>query len=159
MKKKPSYLEVLPTALALIMVWMMIGLVLYWLAYAPPAFSGVLQNAAIDEALAPGQPLLVQRKFCLNYDVTLRVHREFQDGVVFGLPDIMTTMQRGCHDMTVEIDVPHSLPPGAYLYRVTVEYDATPLRRHVVQFPDVHFVLADQSGDAPDQATRLTLGY
>ena len=38
MKKKPSYLEVLPTALALIMVWMMIGLVLYWLAYAPPAF-------------------------------------------------------------------------------------------------------------------------
>jgi len=159
MKKKSSYVEVLPTALALIMVWLTIGVVLYWLAYAPPAFSGLVQNATADDVLPPGQPLLVQRKFCLGYDVTLRVHREFQDGVVFTLPDIITTMQKGCHDMTVEIDVPHSLPAGAYLYRVTVEYDATPLRRHVVRFPDVHFVLADQSGHAPDKATRLTLSY
>ena len=159
MKKNPNYLDVVPTAIALVVVWTIIGVVLYWLTYAPAAFSGVVQNATIDDVLAPGQPLLVQRKFCLGYDVTMRVHRAFQDGVVFGLPDVVTTMQKGCHDMTVEIDVPHSLPAGAYVYRVAVAYDATPLRRHVVQFPDVHFVLADQSGHAPDQATRLPLSY
>ena len=58
MKKNPNYLDVLPTAIALVVVWTIIGVVLYWLTYAPAAFSGVVQNATIDDVLAPGQPLL-----------------------------------------------------------------------------------------------------
>lgn len=125
-------------------LWAAMALAGYWIFYVPEVFATVQQSPAgrLADTVRPGEPLVIKRRLCLRYDVLATVHAEFHDGVIFRVRDSSVALRRGCQDTITAIDVPHSLPPGPYVYRATLEYQASPFRSVSLPMPDIRFRLA-----------------
>jgi hypothetical protein len=126
-----------------ISLWIAVALAGYWAFYIPQVFASIQQTPAGQSTtiVRPGEPLMVERRLCLKNDVLAIVHAEFHDGVIFRVQDSFLSLRRGCQSTTTAIKVPHSLPPGPYIYRATLEYRASPFRTVNLPMPDIRFRL------------------
>lgn len=127
-----------------ICLWAAMALAGYWTFCIPRVFATIQQARADQSAdiVRPGEPLMIQRRLCVRHDVLATVHAEFHDGVIFRVQDSPMALRRGCQNTITAIDVPHSLPPGPYIYRATLEYQASPFRSVSLPMPDIRFRLA-----------------
>jgi hypothetical protein len=125
-------------------LWAAMAVAGYWIFYVPEVFATIQQGPVgrSTRSVRPGEPLVIQRRLCLRHAVLATVHAEFHDGVIFRVQDSFVALRRGCQNTVTAIDVPHSLPPGPYVYKATLEYRASPFRSVSVPMPDIRFRLA-----------------
>lgn len=101
-----------------------------------PTFRQVKEQMVPTRTFRRGETMMVLREFCLSRLTDYLFERRFTDGLVYTLPShsrIASTP--GCYRRFVGVEIPEHLPPGAYLYEVTLTYEVSPLRRQVVTLP------------------------
>ena len=136
-----------PVIVGIAMIWILVGLAWFWLVYPLPALKLDTANEPVleDFVVSRDQPLQIKHSFCSDHKLTAVVHREFRDGVIYTMPESSIVIPEGCHREVIQLSIPHSLPPGPYVYRETLSYQADPLRRLLLQLPEVRFTLVDRS--------------
>jgi hypothetical protein len=66
--------------------------------------------------------------YCKYTDIAPRIYRTYQDGLVFVVPEVATSRQGGCNKITVNIEVPRTLPVGTYTLQTIYVYKVNPIR-------------------------------
>lgn len=98
-----------------------------------------------------GDELMITRRFCMRDHSLAYVRREFVGGIVYQTPGAPPVQfQRGCHERPRPVEIPSSLPPGDYIYRVVVEF-CNRLRCESIWLHDVPIVI---KGGFPVEASQ-----
>lgn len=127
-------LLVMAAALALAAYWQ-------WLDQLGPPLE-VMSSATDRPAYHPGERMVITRHVCRTSAAPYVTHRAFVDGVVYALPDFPTVgFSLGCQDVSIDVTIPETLPPGRYVYRMSTDFRINPLRTWRVDLPDIPVIV------------------
>ena len=116
-----------------------LGLLGYWEfidGVAPPM---TINASSMDKTVYhPGDVMHVTRDLCWNVAASYTLHRVFIDHLVYALPDYaVTAPQVGCAAAGIAVQIPESLPPGEYTYRVSADFRINPIKSVRFMYPDL----------------------
>jgi len=117
-------------------VWM----AMYWLIWDTNSpVTQVTQTPAPSELVTVERPdgISIERVVCLSRPVWGTVSASFVDGVIYHIPSFDVRFNAGCTSYAGVLQVPHSLPAGAYHYRVSIDFKVNPLATAHVTLPDI----------------------
>lgn len=113
----------------------LLATVAYWTLLQP---SNVLigvdnKNALVveNESVRQGESIKVYSSICKQLPIKAQVLRHFQDELIYNLPEFTSNEKVGCTPNGYSIEIPKSLPPDTYTYKVQFIYQINPLK-HVV---------------------------
>lgn len=85
-----------------------------------------------------GQEFYVWRHHCFSTETPVTISREFVDGVIYYTPSQFRIYQSGCYNLPLEVQVPPTLVPGYYDYRVDLSMKTNPIISTIVALPIIH---------------------
>lgn len=126
----------------LVLTAAILGTLAYWQWIEAPAPLVTFEWSKTDRSTYhAGDTMTITRRMCFhgNKLYPFGVTRSFVDHIVYQLADFQATPPTlGCSDRSIDIEIPPSLPPGVYLYRVTGHFHINPLRqKERFEFPDL----------------------
>lgn len=84
---------------------------------------------------------VVSRMMCMSRSASATVERQFVDGVVYSAPtSVPLQFHAGCHERRRAQDVPSTLPPGRYIYRVRLTF-CNQIRCEAVALRDIPIII------------------
>jgi hypothetical protein len=135
------------------------GLLVWWAVFDPVAplrSEEVILIEPADRIIDRDQndEFNVSRRVCMSRAATATVERQYIDGVVYAAP-VSAPLQfhAGCHERRRAQDVPSTLPPGRYIYRVRLTF-CNQIRCETVALHDIPIIIRgrfpiDPTGPAP----------
>lgn len=108
-----------------------------------------------------GDTIYVWRRFCVTRHRDGVVERRFENAAVHRLPDIVSrtsdTPGIGCYEATFHVEIPLSLYPGRYQYRVRVTQDVNILKTITYSLKPVDVVVVTTPTHALIDETKRQL--
>ena len=118
-----------------------------WWAFLDPVVSleteRVVRVEPDDRIIDRGRRdhFMVTRHFCMSKPALAYVRREFVDGVIYQTPDgPPDQFRKGCQEQPRLVDVPDTLPPGEYTYRVILTF-CNRLRCEEIRLHDIPLMI------------------
>ncbi len=124
MKHKIMYIVagiIIATAIALI------GIVTFWSVYPYKPLEINKVSIKTEEAKR-GEIFIYELDYCKKGSDQVHISRKFIDGVVYSVPEVYTTNQKGCRVSNIGILIPESLPSGEYRLELDYTYKVNPIR-------------------------------
>jgi len=90
----------------------------------------------LKESYKAGEVFDLEISYCKYLPLSARMTRQFIDGVIYTLPEIISgNAPSGCGtNIAKDINIPLELTPGTYYYKQTMTYKVNPIREVVVEF-------------------------
>lgn len=125
---KAFYIISMAGLTATIVLLLIVGYMLFW-PQKTLTFTDT-RLGVVNKEVRSGQELLFKVDYCRYTDMQARVTREIRDGVVYVLPDIQTSLTKGCHEnLTISMgELPKVIQPGKYSMHITIEFKPNRLR-------------------------------
>lgn len=125
--------------------WMLLVTVIYWqtLDAASPIY--VLTQTAPVQKASRDSGLIIERRICSARNLDVTEHRSFVDGVAYAMPTLRVAIQKGCSTQKWLVDVPPSLPPGAYNYEVSFGVQANPMIHIDQPLPSIGLIIGPRT--------------
>lgn len=121
--------------------------VLFWLLYP---YNPIVFNDSVfpilNKTVKAGGRLSYTSDYCKYTNLTAVVSRTFVNGLIFITPPSITKRPSGCHMISVEVPIPHELPPGKYHLENIYSYQVNPIRTVTVFQNTEEFEVVEASG-------------
>lgn len=114
---------------ALLMSFILIGLMGFWLIYPYKILS--FEDAVypvINKEVRAGDTLRFVSNYCKSNNLSSETSRAFVDDVISYVPITTSNVPTGCNKITISVPIPPSLPPGKYYLQNFYKYRANPIR-------------------------------
>jgi hypothetical protein len=138
---KWSHIETWFTTIALVTTFCMLSLGSWWFIFEPETIIyDMKDDRPLQSVIIAGQTLKISRSYCVLPGKPVgRVQRHIENGVIYLLPETTTPNHPGCGVRIFQVEIPHTLYPGTYVYKARILYQLNPIRTVTVNLPDVPF--------------------
>jgi hypothetical protein len=103
--------------------------VLTWLLYPYKVLEFSETPLIINESgIRPGNYISTNVSFCKNTTRDSLLTISFVDGFIYNTPPVISSFDKGCHDITYFLYVPKAIPEGEYNIRAVFRYKVNPIR-------------------------------
>lgn len=144
----------------MIAIYFIVGILAFWFFYPYKTLSITGYDSQhpiqiLNTTVHPGDVLQYKLDYCKYTDLTSTVHRDFIDGQVVPLQDIVGGLPKGCHNYSIETTtVPETINPGRYSLLIRVDYHMNPIRTITTEYQTSYFTVVAK----PTSATAIING-
>ena len=101
-----------------------------------------------------GEKMLITADICRRTDAGAVLSPTFinttNNQLFDGVPVYVDNIPRGCSVSSIEVTVPHFLPPGIYVRQIRARYDINFLRTRMVEFTTEPFEITERIVDSEE---------
>lgn len=152
MFKKNSFYYL--TILVLIMSGIVAGYMTYVFSY--PIKTVEIKNDPMPVSSIKNSDYVVYKSdFCNFTEKEFTLRRQFISDRITTLPDVKTSIKKGCYNQEVLLKIPAELPPGRYKIRFTLIYKIGGFRQLITTFDTREFEIQG----SPDTAQPVTFDF
>lgn len=156
-QKFVRYAKLFAILFAFLGVTFFLCLTLYWLGepYGEPVVEfpdGIhvlnADGSGGNVIVEAGGEVILRGSYCKNRStLTTVIHREFHDGLVYTLPEVVSNVSVGCGDnINTPLRIPQYLPPNTYTIVFRFDYQINPLRSDNYEFETNSFTVVAPAG-------------
>lgn len=100
-----------------------------WLVYPYNVLE--FNNAPIqvkEKTVKAGEHISAEVQFCKNTDKNSLLTISFIDGFIYNTQPVVSSFEKGCHNIIYFLYVPKAIPEGKYNIKATFRYRVNPVR-------------------------------
>lgn len=113
----------------ILVAFFVLGLLCYWMCFPTKVIDYTNNPFPVNEKeIKQGETVSYLVKYCKYADYVPITTRTFVDGIVYVTPSFSGNWEMGCHERTVVVEVPKSLPEGTYKIEILHSFELNPIR-------------------------------
>ena len=127
------------SVLTFVIVAIFCGILLYWSFYPFKTIIDKQPSQVVNTEVEAGRSVIVIKDYCKYTSINATLIRNLINNTSIPLPEVKSTLPKGCHVTNVIIPIPDYVPTGKYYLKTTSIYKINPVRTISVDANTVEF--------------------